>query len=154
MQTGKLLFSVILCVLVGSASGLLIGDAINTWYAGLNKPAFNPPNWIFAPVWTVLYITMGVAFYFYQIAKTDRNKTKGYFFFFVQLVLNFFWSILFFNLHAPGFAFAEILLLIIAIAATVYFFYPVSKNAALLLLPYLLWVCFAAWLNYSIMVLN
>lgn len=151
----KLFISVIICMAIGGISGYFTSSEITTWYVTLNKPSFNPPNWIFAPVWTTLYFLMGISFWL--IWKSNAQKTiknKAITFFIIQLVLNFFWSIIFFNLHQLGFALAEILLMWIFIVLTIISFYPISKTAAYLLFPYLLWVSFASILTFSIWKLN
>lgn len=151
----KLIASLFLCFAVAGIGSLVTTPSINTWYETLNKPAFNPPNWIFAPVWTLLFFCMGVSFYLIWKRGTQKKKVqKAIVLFLLQLCLNFFWSLLFFGLHSPLFAFIDIILLWIAIFLTIRSFWQVSKPAAYLLLPYLAWVSFAAILNLSIVVLN
>lgn len=135
-------------------SGYATADAINGWYATIVKPSFNPPNWVFGPVWTVLYIMMGVAVGMVWSSNSEHNKRKAYTLFTVQLLLNGIWSILFFVLESPAMAMVDIVLLLILIAATIKEFYPINKVAAYLLVPYLLWVSFASVLNASIWYLN
>lgn len=140
---------------IGGISGYFTSSEITTWYATLNKPSFNPPNWIFAPVWTTLYFLMGISWWLVLKSNvTSHLKNRATTYFVVQLVLNFFWSIIFFNLHQLGFALAEILLMWIFIVLTIISFYPISKTAAYLLFPYLLWVSFASILTFSIWTLN
>jgi len=129
--------------------------SLTYWYSGLVKPAFNPPNWIFGPVWTVLYILMGTALYLVweKGIKNEQAKTAIWVFG-AQLALNFIWSILFFGLRSPLYAFVEIILLWIAIATTIFMFYKIEKRAAYLLIPYICWVTFAAFLNFTIWQLN
>lgn len=153
-QVFKLVLAVAACVLVGSVSGYFTAGEIDTWYATLEKPSFNPPNWIFAPVWTLLYVLMGVAFFYFWTTPSDKSKKQGYLAFVVQLVLNFFWSFFFFKLHAPTLALVEILFLLAAILTTLFLFMRVSGRAAALMLPYLAWVVFATFLNAAIMQLN
>jgi tryptophan-rich sensory protein len=147
--------AVVICLLIGFLSGFATQSSVDTWYATLNKPSFNPPNWIFAPVWTFLYIAMGIsaglvwARGFYHIWV----KTALYYFGF-QLLFNALWSIVFFGLREPFWALMVILVLILLILATMKWFKIVSKTAAYLLIPYLLWVCFAMVLNFSIWQLN
>ena len=151
----KLTISVLACLAVGGISGYLTTSEITTWYATLHKPSFNPPNYLFAPVWTTLYILMAISFWLIWKSDTSKDlKNKAMLFFCIQLALNFFWSIIFFNLHQPGYAFAEIILMWIFIFLSMYAFHPISKTAAYLLIPYLCWVSFAAVLNYSIWQLN
>jgi len=143
------------CLLIGFLSSFATQSSVNDWYSSLNKPSFNPPNWIFAPVWTVLYIMMGIAagivwakgFYHLWV------KTALYHFVF-QLILNGTWSIVFFGLREPFWALCVIITLLILLCLTIRWFKVVSKTAAILLLPYLFWVCFATALNYKIWELN
>ncbi len=125
-----------------------------TWYNTLNKPAFNPPSEIFAPVWAVMYALIFISFILFLNSKKSENKMPGLVAFVIQLLLNFSWSPVFFMLHSLEAGFAIITFLIISIFLTIIFFYKISKPAAILLVPYLAWTCFAAYLNYSIMVLN
>ncbi len=154
MNIWKLLLSIFICVGIGSLSGFFTGGEIDTWYALQNKPDINPPNWLFAPVWTFLYILMGLSLYFFWNQKSIHKKTNGFIFFFIQLALNFIWSLLFFKLHSPLSAFIDIIFLILTIAVTMYFFFRVSSKSSFLLIPYLVWVCFATYLNFMIMTLN
>lgn len=124
------------------------------WYTTLAKPDWNPPDWIFAPVWTVLYLLIGISGWLVWRAAGLAAARTAMTVYLVQLVLNALWSWIFFGLHMPGAAFAEIIVLWFAIAATVVLFRPFSGVAALLLLPYLAWVGFAAVLNFSIWRLN
>ncbi len=151
----KLVFCILVCELAGIIGSIFTISSIPTWYAALQKPFFSPPNWIFAPVWTILYALMGISLYLVwsKGLKTNGVKTaiKA---FAVQLVLNASWSIVFFGFHSPLYAFITILLLLAAIIWAIVEFYKVSKQAAYFMIPYLLWVCFAALLNYSIWMLN
>lgn len=147
--------AIAVCLLAGFIGSIFTTSAIPTWYAGLVKPALNPPAWVFGPVWTVLYILMGIALYLvWSRGWEHKNVQVATAIFAVQLVLNVLWSYLFFGMQAPYFALIEIVLLWIAIVMTVAAFYRVSVSAALLLVPYLLWVSFAAYLNYGIYALN
>jgi benzodiazapine receptor len=140
---------------LGSLSGLLTADTIGTWYVGINKPAFNPPNWIFGPVWTVLYILMGTAVGLVWTSSAEpANKRRALGAYLVQLVLNFGWSLIFFGLRSPGWAFVEIILLWTAIVWCIRSFGSIHRPAMLMLVPYLLWVSFAAVLNGAIVALN
>lgn len=152
----KLILSIILPVGVGSFAGWATRKEIKGWYADLVKPSFNPPNWIFAPVWTTLYVLMGIAlFLVWKNNKVSQQvKRSAIVLFFVQLFFNFWWSIIFFYLHSPGWAFVEIILMWSSIALTIYWFAKVNRLAAALLVPYLLWVSFAAVLNFYIWQLN
>lgn len=147
----KLALSIIVSELAGIAGSFFTASAIPTWYAGIAKPAFAPPNWIFAPVWTTLFALMGVAsFLIWKRGFEKKNVKIALGIFLGQLILNVFWSIIFFGLRNPGAAFAELLILWIAILATIISFYKISRPAAWLLLPYIVWVSFAGCLNYSI----
>lgn len=148
-----LMLSIILCLGAGGLGSVFTTPAIGTWYTTLNKPVFSPPNFIFAPVWITLYILMAIAFYLVLINKS-KDKKMAITFFLTQLILNVFWSIIFFGLHNPIFAFVEIIILWIAIFLTIKSFYKISRNASYLLIPYLLWVSFASVLNLSIVLLN
>lgn len=149
----KLILAVLLCLLAGFVGSFFTITSIDSWYSTINKPVFNPPNFIFGPVWTVLYILMGVSLYLIWINK-NKNKKPAYTFFFIQLALNTLWSILFFGLQTQLIAFIEIIILWIAILFTILKFYKISKPASYLLIPYILWVSFAAVLNLSIYLLN
>ena len=140
--------SIVICLAVGGIAGFFTANSVSGWYKDLNKPSFNPPNYLFGPVWTVLYILMGVALYFIW---TSNNKT-ALIFFIAQLVLNFAWSFLFFQLKNPLIAFIEILILLVVIIATVI----TARNSVVtyLFIPYILWVSFATILNASIYWLN
>lgn len=151
----RLITAIAVSELAGVVGALSTTPSIGTWYATLVRPSFSPPNWVFAPVWATLFALMGIAaFLVWQkgIRRHDVKLALGIFA--VQLVLNTLWSVIFFGLHAPGFAFAEILLLWAAILATIIAFARVSWPAAWLLAPYILWVSFAGYLNYCIWLLN
>lgn len=124
------------------------------WYASLNKPAWNPPSWLFGPVWSALYLMMAVAAWRVWMRGGWKQQVKPLGFFVVQLALNALWSPLFFGLKLPGVAFAEILCLLAMIAATAWVFRPVDRAAAVLLLPYLAWVSFASVLNFTLWRMN
>lgn len=151
----KLILAVAGPLAVGWLSGVATARSVETWYPSLVKPSFNPPAWVFGPTWTVLYLLMGVALF---LVWRQGGNTPGIQLalscFAVQLVLNALWSIIFFGMHAPGWAFAEILLLWLAILATLWAFWRVVPTAGWLLVPYLAWVSFAAVLNGSIWILN
>jgi translocator protein len=147
----KLIISLVLPFLIGGIASLFTSSSVSTWYVTLLKPEFNPPGWIFGPVWTILYLMMGVSMYLVWQKRFAIHALALYFF---QLVLNGLWSILFFGLKNPFYAFIEIIILWFAIVMTAIHFYKIEKMSAYLLLPYLLWVSFAAVLNFFIMVLN
>ena len=174
----KLLFSVIVCEVAGASGAIFTTPQIAEWYATLNKPFFNPPNWIFAPVWTALFALIGVSLYLVwerkweirnEICLPENRKINGLsekflsgawkkanivLIFIVQFALNVLWSYIFFGSHNIGAAFFELIMLWVAIVFTIVNFYRVSKVAAVLLLPYIIWVSFAGILNFSIWMLN
>ena len=151
----RLVVSILICEGAGWLGSFFTGSSIPNWYATLARPAFNPPNWIFAPVWTVLFLLMGVSlFLVWQKAVSGAPVKAAMIIFFIQLALNILWSVLFFGLHNPLLAFVEIIFLWLAILASIIYFYKISLSAAWLLLPYILWVSFAAVLNFFIWRLN
>ena len=150
----KLIGCLFLTLLTGGVSGWFTVRAISTWYATLHKPSFNPPNYLFGPVWTVLYILMGISFFLILQQPLTDQRRKATRIFIIQLALNFFWSIIFFNFHFIGAALIEILAMWVSIVLMIIYFYRISKLAALLQLPYLCWVSFATLLNAAILYLN
>ncbi len=151
----KLIISILICELAGAIGSFFTAPAIGDWYYFLNKPPLNPPNCVFAPVWTILFLLMGVSLYLiWKQGLKNRENKNAVFVFAIQLVLNVFWSVIFFGLKAPGLAFTEIIILWLAILITIIKFFKLSKPAAYLLLPYILWVSFAAVLNFSIWIIN
>ncbi len=139
----------------GIVGSVFTMSSIPGWYTTLARPEFAPPNWLFGPVWTILFLLMGIAAFLVWRKGLGRKEAKTALrIFVVQLVLNVLWSVIFFGLHNPGGAFVEIILLWLAIVATIYTFARVSRPAAWLLAPYILWVSFAAYLNYAIWTLN
>lgn len=140
-----------LTLLVGYFSSKLTGISMSSAYLDIsNKPIFSPPAWIFAPVWTILYILMGISAFLVWKLKDQKDVKKPLIFFFIQLVLNFLWSIIFFGLGQHLWAFVEIVILLIMIIVTTVSFSKVSKVSAYLLIPYILWVSFASILNLVI----
>jgi len=151
----KLITAVLICQFAGIIGSVFTTPTRPTWYASINKPEFNPPNWVFAPVWTMLFLLMGISLYLIWEKGLEKKEVKhAVYVFGLQLFLNIVWSFLFFGLQNPFLAFAEIVLLWIAILASIILFYRISKKAGLLLVPYILWVSFAAFLNYSVWILN
>lgn len=151
----KLIVCVVGCELVGIAATPFTTASIQTWYAFLNKPSFSPPNWIFGPVWTILYFLMGIsAFLLWKKGLKNKKVKRALTYFSMQLFFNFLWSLLFFGLHNPLLGLVDIVLLLISIVLTSITFYKISKVASYLLIPYLLWVSFATLLNLSIVLLN
>lgn len=145
-KTKAILAGIGISELVGLSGSIFNIQAIPTWYVTLNKPTFSPPNWLFGPVWTILYAMMGAAF------GLVGGKAKKIFY--IQLGLNFLWSGLFFGLRQPGVALVEIVVLWAAIAMCIKEFMKINKTAGYLLIPYLMWVSFALVLNWAIVVLN
>jgi len=151
----KLIVSILICQGAGLVGSVFTSPAIPTWYATLQKPSFDPPNWVFAPVWILLFLLMGISLYLIWSKRLEDKKVKiAIVIFGSQLVLNILWSFLFFGFKSPLYAFIEIIILWLAILVTIISFYRISKTAAYLLLPYILWVSFASVLNFSIMILN
>jgi len=151
----KILIAVVVCLAIGGLSGMATTDAIEGWYATLNKPSFNPPNWVFGPAWTLLYILMGIAAGLVWKAGWERREVRvALGIFAVQLLLNGLWSIIFFALESPLWALVEILVLLVFIVLTIVKFKPINATAAYLLVPYVLWVSFATVLTASIWYLN
>jgi len=152
MDIIKLILSIVICQFAGILGSLFNIKSIPKWYSKIKKPRFNTPNKIFGPVWTLLYLLMGISLYL--ILTSGKDITLPIIIFSIQLVLNIVWSFLFFGLRKPFFAFLEIIILWLSILATIIIFYAISKPAAYLLIPYLLWVSFASLLNYSLWKLN
>ena len=151
----KLVVALAAPLAVGGLSGFATSKGVETWYPTLLKPSFNPPSWVFGPVWTALYILMGVAAYLvWRKGLATDGVRPALTLFAVQLLLNGLWSLLFFGLQAPGWALVEIVFLWLAIVATLIAFRGVASAAGWLLAPYLAWVSFAAILNASIWSLN
>ena len=154
-NTIRLVISVATPLLVGGLSGFATARGTETWYPTLVKPFFNPPSWVFGPVWTVLYILMGVAAFLVWRKGLNTDGVKAALtLFIVQMALNGLWSILFFGMQAPALAFVEIIVLWIAIVATTRAFWRLAPTAGWLMVPYLAWVSFAAVLNGSLWILN
>jgi benzodiazapine receptor len=155
VEIAKLVSSIILCQAVGMMGSIFTKPAILSWYGPLKKPFFTPPDWVFAPVWIILYILMGVAAFLVWRKSIHQKQTRSALILFgVQLVLNVLWSVMFFGLRSPLAGLIEISILAVAILLTIQSFLQVSRVAGLLLIPYFLWVAFASGLNLSIWVLN
>lgn len=155
----KNVFKLLLCigipVGVGFLSSLATQTGVNTWYRTIEKPSWNPPDGLFAPVWTTLYVLMGIALYLvWKSDAAQEKKRTAVFFWSVQLVLNALWSFLFFYQHRIGLALIEIILLWLTILVTIFLFARINKVSAWLLVPYISWVSFATILNYTIWQLN
>jgi len=149
-----LLLCIALPLAAGSIAGIATAGNIDTWYAFLNKPVFNPPSWLFEPVWTLLYLLMGISLFITRRSSQGPTRKKAMLVFGIQLLLNFTWSFIFFQFRQPGWAMVEIIMVWISILAMILVFYRISKTAAFLQIPYLLWVSFTSVLNFSIWWLN
>ncbi|OGC12205.1 TspO protein [candidate division WOR-1 bacterium RIFOXYA12_FULL_52_29] len=150
-----IIIATIVCLGAGFLGSLATMPSIPTWYVALNKPPFNPPNWLFGPVWIILYIMMGIAAYLIFEKGWDKKEVKlSLMHFGFQLVFNVAWSIVFFGLHSPWGAFIVIVILWLLILETIIRFGKLSKPAAWLLVPYILWVSFASILNLAVALLN
>jgi tryptophan-rich sensory protein len=154
MDIPKLVAAVIISHLAGLVGSLATSPSIPTWYASLAKPAFAPPNWVFAPVWLTLYTFIGIGLYWVWNRGLTKKTVPAIRLFAIQLALNAGWSVLFFGLQSPAWAFAEIVVLWAFIALTIWKFYAVDRKAGWIMVPYIVWVTAAAFLNYSIWMLN
>ncbi len=154
----KLIWAIVTCELVGLAGTPFTIAGIHTWYSGLHKPMLNPPSWVFGPVWTVLYLLMGISLFLVWNKKTSGSikitQLLGIQMFILQLCLNFFWSLIFFTWHQSFFALWELAVLWMTIMVCIIVFFKISKASAYILIPYLLWVTFAGYLNYNVWILN
>ncbi|MHC4478078.1 MAG: TspO/MBR family protein [Planctomycetota bacterium] len=152
---GKLICSVSVCIATGFVGSLATTDSVNTWYADLSRPSFTPPDWAFGVVWPILYVMMGIsAFIIWNQGFSNRQVKVALGLFILQLVLNGLWTPIFFGLHMMALALAEITLLWVAIIMTIFTFWRISRAAAYLLVPYILWVSFAIALNFALWQLN
>ena len=150
----KLIIAIVLPLAIGGFSGFLTANAIGTWYTTLNQPAFNPPNWVFGPVWTTLYLLMGISFYRIWCLPISKERTDAMKVFGVQMILNFFWSLIFFKWHFIGLALMEIIVMWMMIATMIHLFRKLDTVAGWMNVPYLLWVTFASVLNGAYFILN
>lgn len=151
----KLIISIIAPQLAGAIGSIFTVSKVSTWYMFLEKPPLNPPSWVFGPVWTLLYLMMGIALYLVWVQGFEKQKVRRAIYFFAfQLFANSLWSVLFFGAQNINLAFFEIIILWVAILLTIFKFYKVSKIAAYLLIPYILWVSFATYLSAAIVYLN
>ena len=158
-MTGKKILTLIIaigiCLLAGYIGSYYTTPEIPTWYAGLQKPDINPPSWVFAPVWTVLYIMMGFSLYLILLSDLKKQEVQfGLILFIFQLMVNIGWSFFFFGLHSTFFGFLAIVLLWAVLLCTIIQVWRFSIPAAVLLMPYFVWVSFAGYLNYEILILN
>jgi tryptophan-rich sensory protein len=145
---GKLIGSIVLCEGAGIVGSIFTVNSIQNWYVFLNKPSFSPPNYLFGPAWTLLYLLMGISLY---LVRKNKFAVK---LFLVHLFVNAIWSIIFFGMRNIGLALVDILIMWFMIIVVMIMFYTVKKQASYLLLPYLMWVTFATVLNYAVWVLN
>lgn len=150
----KLFICLFLPITVGGLSGYITVEGVREWYSTLIKPSFNPPNRLFGPVWTVLYILMGISLFRISDLIKSKERNQALIVFGIQLVLNFLWSILFFKFHLVGLALVDIILLWISIFIMILQFRKLDAVSSFLQIPYLLWVSFASILNISILYLN
>lgn len=149
------IINIAITLAIGALGGWATAQSVKTWYPTLNKPSFNPPNWLFAPVWTTLYILIGIAAYLVWVRRDKIvHFPRTVAIYLIQLILNLSWSFIFFYLHEVGFALAEIILLLIIIVINASMFYKINKWAGLIFIPYILWVSFASFLTYNIFILN
>ncbi|HEX7041895.1 MAG TPA: TspO/MBR family protein [Patescibacteria group bacterium] len=153
-QLHYFLLSFFISFLAGGIGQIFTFSQIPIWYAGLNKPFFTPPNWVFGPVWTLLYITLAISLGIIFSKRKSVFKKWGIIFFLIQIILNSLWSIFFFGLHIPIIAFLDILGMLTFTVLTIYVFLKISKIAGYLLFPYLFWITFASLLNLFIIFLN
>ncbi len=154
-ESVKLIVSITICLFAGFLGSFFTIPAIPTWYATLIKPTFAPPNWLFFPVWTTLFVMMGISLYLvWRKGLEDQQVKNALVIFAVQLILNVLWSAAFFGLRSPLSGLIEISILWISIAYTIMIFMKVSRTAGLLLIPYIIWVSFAAIFNFFIWRLN
>ena len=152
--TLKFLISILLPLSLGAIAGMFTSQSVPEWYATLNRPSFNPPNWIFGPVWTTLYILMGISFFLIWKQEASKVRNRAILIFLLQLLLNFAWSFIFFYFNMIGLALVEIILLWISIVMMLVVFYKIKPIASYINIPYLLWVTFATVLNASYYILN
>jgi translocator protein len=154
MHVYKFIISMIVSLAAGAIGSLATIPNITTWYAALDKPWLNPPNWVFGPVWTTLYVLMGISLYLVWTSSAKANKRNAYLFFAAQLMLNALWSLTFFGLHMPWLGVVIIVLLLLAISGTIRTFWKFSHAASWLLVPYIGWVSFATYLTVAIAIIN
>ena len=154
-NTLKLIIAIAIPLIVGGTSGFFTATGVESWYQTIARLTWNPPGWIFGPVWTTLYVMMGISLFLVWKEDTSVELKKiAIALFTVQLVLNFFWSFIFFNQHQIGWALVEIIAMWVFILLTIFAFAQVNKAAAWLLVPYISWVSFATILNFTIWQLN
>lgn len=151
---GKLLVSLLLPIGIGGIAGVFTAEAIPGWYETLNQPSFNPPNWVFGPVWTTLYIILGISLFLIWKLPASKKRNQAILIFMVQLFLNFCWSFFFFYFKMIGVALVDIIFLWITIIFMLVSFYKIKPLPAYINIPYFLWVTFATVLNAAYFLLN
>jgi benzodiazapine receptor len=154
----KFVISIIVCESVGIIGSFFTFSSVTNWFPMLVKPWFSPPSWLFGPVWIIMYFLMGLSLYIIWNSKAELSKQKYrkqfFILFGIQLILNALWSFLFFGLKTPIYGLIDILFIDIVVAMTIIYAYRVSKYAAILLAPYMVWITFATLLNFDIVLLN
>ena len=154
VQIFKLVASLILTLGVGAIAGIFTSSAVTGWYATLHKPSFNPPDWLFGPVWTVLYIIMGISLFMIWNLEPSKERNIALLLFMVQLIVNFCWSFIFFHFKLIGPALIDIIILWISLVVMLILIYMIKPLAAYINIPYFLWVSFASVLNGAYYFLN
>jgi len=158
----RLGISIAVPLIAGVIGSIFTSQSVSTWFQTIEKPSFSPPNWLFGPVWTTLYVLMGISLFLIWRATSSTTfpnysrsrKIAAFTGFGTQLLLNVLWSFLFFGLRSPQLSFVEIIILLISIVVTIVIFSKISKLSAILMLPYVTWVTFASFLNLEIWLLN
>lgn len=153
-KVGQFILAIIICQVAGGIGSLFTYPQIENWYQGIAKSNLNPPNSVFGPVWVTLFTLMGIALYWIWQKKDSKNFKLALIFFIIQLVLNSLWSIIFFGLQNPLLALIEMVFLWLFILLTIIYFYKIDKKAGYILIPYILWVSFAFYLNFEVFRLN
>ena len=151
---GAAAISIVIALAAGGIGGFATATSVTTWYAGLNKPAFNPPNAVFGPVWTTLYVLMALAAWRVWRGADGAVRRRALTIYAVQLVLNLAWSLIFFGLRQPGLAFIEVVALLASVLACAVAFWRIDRLAGTMMIPYAAWVSFASALNFAIWRLN
>lgn len=153
-KIGILVICIIVPLSIGALGGIATTQGLESWYLTIQKPSFNPPNYVFGPVWSLLYTLMGVSLFLVLTSKNKHSNSKVIIIFTIQILLNLAWSFIFFKFHLLGWALVEIILIWISIIAMIIIFYKINKAAAILQIPYLLWVSFASILNGAFWYIN
>jgi benzodiazapine receptor len=154
MKIIGVLVSIFIAQSAGLIGSIFTSSSVNTWYQTLKRPVLNPPSWVFGPVWITLYTLMGISSYLVWQQRDLPGAKTALWFYGIQLALNALWSILFFGLKSPGLAFGGIVILLVTIIITTVLLWKINPWAGALMIPYIVWVSFASYLNYSIWTLN